>query len=239
MKPEEALRRLEASGSAQTRKTYARHGVRGPLFGVSYAGLAKLEKEIGKDQALAEALWKSGNHDARVLATKIADPARMTRRLLEAWSKDLQDYVLTHAFAELAAATAAAKELAGEWASSEKEWLGSAGWTIIAVLAEGDAFDGDELARRVREIERGIHDSPNRTRYAMNQALISIGAYRQELRGAALAAAKRIGPVEVDHGDTDCKTPDAAVYIEKIARHRAKRAPPKRRPPARKRTRAK
>ena len=46
-------------------------------------------------------------------------------------------------------------------------------------------------------------------------AVIMIGCRNGALRKAATAAAKRIGKVEIDHGDTDCKTPDAAQYIEK------------------------
>ena len=70
----ETMRALEAAGTAQNRKIYARHGVGGEMFGVSYADLGKLERKIRVDQELAEELWATGNHDARVLATKIADP---------------------------------------------------------------------------------------------------------------------------------------------------------------------
>jgi hypothetical protein len=51
----------------------------------------------------------------------------------------------------------------------------------------------------------------------MNTALISIGGYLETLRDAALATARAIGPVQVDHGETGCKTPEAAVYIAKMA----------------------
>jgi hypothetical protein len=54
----------------------------------------------------------------------------------------------------------------------------------------------------------------------MNMALIAIGVRSAGLRKLALAAAKRIGKVEVDHGDTSCKTPDAAAYIAKTVDHR-------------------
>ena len=73
----ETLRALEKAGSAQTRKTYLRHGAQEPLFGVSFAVLKTLVKKIGVDQELALALWGTKNHDARVLAMKIADPARI------------------------------------------------------------------------------------------------------------------------------------------------------------------
>lgn len=55
-------------------------------------------------------------------------------------------------------------------------------------------------------IEKEIHSRKNRVRHAMNGALISIGFRRPSLTKQALAAAKRIGKVEVDHGETGCKT---------------------------------
>src|SRR5262245_40803377 len=67
----EAMALLEKAGSAQTRKTYARHGAPEPMFGVSFAVLGALRKRIGVDHELARALWESGNFDARNLAVKV------------------------------------------------------------------------------------------------------------------------------------------------------------------------
>ena len=89
----EAIKRLKAMGTAQNRKVYPRHGVKGELFGVSWADLGKLKKEIKADQALAEALWTTGNHDARILATMIAEPAAMKAATLDSWARDLDNYV--------------------------------------------------------------------------------------------------------------------------------------------------
>ncbi len=223
MELQEALRKLAALGTAQNRKVYARHGVSGDSFGVSYANLAKLEKEIGVDHDLARALWKTGNHDARVLATKIADPAKTTARLLEDWAGDLGDYVVTDALAKLASRTSVAPALVEAWTRSPDEWIGAAGWIVLAAsLEREDAPDDERLARRLAEIEARIHAAPNRTRYSMNLALIAIGSSRASLRGQVLAAAKRIGRVDVDHGETGCKTPDAAAYIAKVIAYREK-----------------
>lgn len=220
-----ALSRLESLGTAQNRKVYARHGVTGEAFGVSYANLAKLEKEFGSDQDLALALWKSGNHDARVLATKVADPQAIERKTLEAWAKDLSNYVLTDAFSALVARTAHAGACARRWIASRSEWISSAGWNVVTQIAEdGQTFEATELAELLERIEARIHASPNRTRYAMNGALISIGLVDAELERRALAVARAIGTVSVDHGETGCKTPDAADYIAKTLAHRSKRA---------------
>jgi hypothetical protein len=55
----------------------------------------------------------------------------------------------------------------------------------------------------------------------MNGALIGIGIAKPALRNKAIAAAKRIGKVEVDHGETNCKTPDAVTYIEKAVKRQS------------------
>jgi hypothetical protein len=69
----------------------------------------------------------------------------------------------------------------------------------------------------MREIQAEIHGAKNRKREAMNGALISIGGSRESLRAKAIATARAIGPVAIDHGDTDCKTADAVSYIQKMA----------------------
>jgi hypothetical protein len=82
--------------------------------------------------------------------------------------------------------------------------------------------DSDEwFAKRLAQIEKSIHSAPNAEREAMNMALITIGGRNTAMRKAATAAAKRIGKVEVDHGDTACKTPDAGAYLEKMWAHAA------------------
>ncbi|MCY4422680.1 MAG: DNA alkylation repair protein, partial [Acidimicrobiaceae bacterium] len=50
---------LEAAGTAQNRKVYARHGAAEPMFGVSYADLGKIAKPIKTDHHLAQQLWDS------------------------------------------------------------------------------------------------------------------------------------------------------------------------------------
>ncbi len=68
------------------------------MYGVSYGNLGKLKKKIKTDQEVAEGLWASGNHDAMVLATMVADPAQVKSSQLDAWARDLASYVLTDAF---------------------------------------------------------------------------------------------------------------------------------------------
>jgi hypothetical protein len=223
----EAMRALEKAGSAQARKTYARHGAPEPLFGVSFATLGTLVKRIGVDHDLAMGLWDTGNFDARNLALKVVDPARMTPADLDRWTRDMTVRMCAGYVSMIAAEGPHGLATATRWLASKYERLRAAGWGVVAQLAARDESTPDAwFAERLAHVQSSIHDAPNDERYAMNGAVIAIGGRSPGLRKAALATAKRVGKVEVDHGDTDCKTPDAASYIDKSwARSKAKGFP--------------
>jgi 3-methyladenine DNA glycosylase AlkD len=212
---------LKKAGSEQTRKTYARHGAAEPMFGVSFATLKTLVKRIDVDHELALALWDTGNFDARNLAFKIVDPARMTSSDLDRWARETSTSRMCGGYVAMVAAEGShgAKKSA-QWLASKDPRERCAGWLLLGQLSQRDETTPDSFfEKRLAEIERTIHAAPNSEREGMNMAVITIGCRSPGLRKAALAAAKRIGVVEVDHGDTDCKTPDAAEYIEKCWAH--------------------
>jgi 3-methyladenine DNA glycosylase AlkD len=219
---DEVMQELERCGAEQNRKIYTRHGVRAPMFGVRYADLDRLKKRIKVDHALAEALWATGNHDARVLATKIADPNQADPAQLDAWAEALDNYVLSDALAGYIARTPHARAKMEAWTPQPQEWIGRTGWLLLAHLAgKGTDMPDEDLLPYIEIIEQEIHQRANRVRDAMNSALIAIGLRSPALQSRALEAAARIGRVEVDHGETNCKTPDAAGYIRKAAARRA------------------
>ena len=124
-----------------------------------------------------------------------------------------------------------AAEKAFAWIKSGQAGMQQTGWLVISVGAlKPDVFSDADLLALLPGIEATIHGEENRVREAMNLALIGIGVRNAKCRKAALAAARRIGKVEVDHGDTGCKTPDAAAYIMKTIAHQAGKAARTRRP---------
>ena len=217
----DTMRELEQAGSAQTRKTYARHGAAEPMFGVSFALLKALTKRIDVDHELALALWDTGNFDARNLAMKIVDPSRMTSADLDRWVRESSAARLCGGYVAMLAAEGphAAAKLA-QWLASKDNRERLAGWTLLGQLTQREETSPDSVFEKcLVEIERNIHAAPNSEREAMNMAVITIGCRNAALRKSALAAAKQIGKVEIDHGDTGCKTPNAADYLEKIWAH--------------------
>lgn len=224
MKKTEVMKTLKSLGSEQTAKTYARHGAQPPMFGVKYADLYKLQKQIKCDHALAMQLWETGNHDARTLATLIVDASQMKASDLDTWVKSATSQVTCFAVMTVAIKTPHAHGRAKKWMKSKNQWIAATGWEVIAGLAGlDDSLDDATFAAYIDEIKTKIHDAPNRVRHSMNQSLISIGCRNASLQKQAIAAAKVIGKVDVDHGDTSCKTPDAAAYIKKVVAHRSKK----------------
>ncbi len=220
----ETMQELRANGNEQTRKTYRRHGIRGKMFGVSYAVLGKMKKKIKVDQSLAEQLWATSNHDARYLATMIADPTTISVRTLNAWAKDLDSRHLAGALSNVAAEAPSAKKQMEKWTTARNEMIGCAGWhTLASMSRQNNGLPDAYFEKYLGIIESRIPSGKNWVKYAMNNALINIGVRNPNLERKAIPVARRIGRVEVDHGETGCKTPDAVPYIKKTIAHRKKK----------------
>lgn len=219
----EALKRLEAQGTEQNRKVYRRHGVGDKMYGVSYAALGELRKAIKTDHSLALRLWATGNHDARILATMIMDPVQIDEAQAVALAEEVDNHIQADALANVFFGRSFAEALMIHWLNVDRENLGRLAWTLAARMAADPVREDALFTNLLPMIEGGIHTRRNRVREAMNTALITIGMRSDALEAAAVAAAGRIGKVQVDHGDTSCKTPDAITYIRKGRAHQAAR----------------
>ncbi|PIQ78626.1 DNA alkylation repair protein [Candidatus Peregrinibacteria bacterium CG11_big_fil_rev_8_21_14_0_20_46_8] len=224
----EVLKKLESFGTEQNRKIYLRHGAGPKLYGVSFANLKKLTKEIKIDHELALQLWNTRNTDAQTLALMIAAPEKMTKATAQKWIQDISYYGLGNLLGTLLAQTDFAKEIMYTWMASKQEFVKHCGYDICSTILKNnpERLSNAEAQKILRTIEKEIHSSPNRARNGMNWCLIAIGGYKLEKE--AIAVARRIGKVEVDHGETNCVTPDAESYIKKVKAHR----PPLKPPPA-------
>ncbi|MEW4213762.1 DNA alkylation repair protein [Bacillus thuringiensis] len=220
---EEVMQQLEEYGTEQNRKTYKNHGAKEPLFGVSFANLKLLKKKIKKDHDLAVGLWETKNMDAMTLATYILDPKKITTEQLNSWIQDVDYYCLMDVLMTSICTSPIAIERMEEWTKSNDEWIGRAGWSLLANIAiKNKTLYDDFFSLYLEEIKENIHNEKNRKKEAMNSALIAIGIRNEDLERQAIEIAREIGKVEVDHGATSCKTPDAESYIKK-ARERAEK----------------
>lgn len=210
----DVMQELEGLGRESHRKTYARHGITEPMFGVSYADFKIIVKKIKKNHNLAIQLWETGNYDARILATMIADPKQLSLEHIDTWVNQVHNYAITDAFAGMVANSPYIQPKMAAWIEADSEMICCAGWNLLAHLASEHPDLPDEFFYPyLSTIEHHIHEGKNRVRYNMNSALIAIGRRNDALKEKALGVAKVIGKVEVDHGPTYCKTPAAEEYI--------------------------
>jgi len=218
---QETLQKLESLGTEQNRKTYQRHGAGELQFGVSFGNLNKLAKTIKRDHDLALELWDTGNADARSLATLVADPSVMTAKDLDGWVKSLSYHVHADLVARhVVTKSPHARTLMLKWMKSKDDFSSQVGWDVLALHVIDGRMKDSEADAYLKTIERGIHKAKNRTRHAMNNALIALGLRNLVFRKKAIATARRVGKVEVDHGATNCETPDAEEYILRAARRK-------------------
>jgi 3-methyladenine DNA glycosylase AlkD len=154
----------------------------------------------------------------------IADPKQADDALLDGWLADIDNYGLVDTFAAYAAQTPLARAKMEQWVASPEEWTGRAGWLVLArLVADETTLTDTELTLYLDMLASEIHTRPNYTRDAMNSALIAIGVRNPALEAPALETAAQIGKVVVDHGQTNCKTPDAADYIKKTVAYKQKK----------------
>ena len=92
---EQILSWLARHGTRRNREGMERFAISGTkTFGVSMAGMRPLVRRIGRDHALALALWQTGWLEARLLASFVDDPALVTRAQLEAWVVDFDNWAV-------------------------------------------------------------------------------------------------------------------------------------------------
>lgn len=180
---------------------YMSNGAHEPLFGVATGAMKPIAKKIKIDQALAEALYATGNYDAMYFAGVIADPKAMTAEDFNRWIEAayfymLSDYVVAVTLAE----APIAQEVADAWIASGEELKMSAGWSCYCWLLgnrKDSEFSESKLANMLEVVKNTIHDVPERTKSAMNNFLYTVAISYVPLHEQAVATAQAIGPVEM------------------------------------------
>lgn len=201
MNLEEVMQELEALGKERTKKIYESNGAHEPLFGVATGEMKPIFKKIKINQPLAEQLYSTGNYDAMYFAGIIADPKAMTEADFERWIDAAYFYMLSDfVVAVTLAETDIAQEVADKWIASGEELRMSAGWSCYCWLM-GNRADGEfsitKIANMLENVKNTIHDSPERTKYSMNNFIYTVGVSYLPLHDKSIEIAKAVGPVEV------------------------------------------
>ena len=186
---------LTGKASESSRAGMARYGINvAHAFGVSVPELRRMAKALGTDHDLALALWDTGNHEARLLAGMVDDPAAVTEAQMEEWAAgfdwgDVCDQVTSNLFDR----TPFAYDKVRAWSAAEDEWVKRAAFATAAALAVHDKAAPDERFLAILElVRREAGDGRNFVKKAVNWALRNIGKRNAALHTAAIDAAAAI-----------------------------------------------
>src|SRR3954468_14810964 len=190
-----AMAMLERAATKATRDGMSRYAIPNDnALGVSMSGMKAIAKKIGRDHALAEALWQQGMCEARTLATLIDDPAQVTAAQMDRWCRDFDNWAIcdTACFA-LFDRTPHAWCKVAQWSRRRDEFGKRAAFALLWGLTVHDkrADDGSFL-QALLLVERAASDERNFVKKAVNMALRAIGKRSPALNAAAVVVAQRL-----------------------------------------------
>ncbi len=163
-------------------------------LGVSVTELRRIAKRLGRDHRLASDLWRTGIHEARILASMVEEPERVTEAQMDRWvrvfdSWDVCDQVCMNLFDR----TPFAWRKALEWSRREPEFEKRAGFALMACLAWHDRdAPPSRFTRFFTAVERESGDDRNFVKKAVSWALRQMGKRSPELRRKAIESARKL-----------------------------------------------
>lgn len=189
------LRELQGVADPKVRAKLLHFGVDVPkAHGISAPVLHQFAKQIGKNHRLAQQLWTTSIHEARILAALIGEPEKVTAAEMDRWVRDFDSWdVVDTACCYLYAHAKPAWQKAAAWSSRREEFVKRASFSLMAYLSYKDKTAPDaRFVRFLRMIERQAYDERNFVRKAVNWALRNIGKRNVSLNREAIRAAERI-----------------------------------------------
>ena len=178
--------------SPRNRAGMARYGINtARALGVPVSRLRHIARQLGRDHEVAQELWASGVHEARILASMLADPMAVTARDMDRWARELDSWDLCdQVCANLFERTPLAQRKALLWSRRRREFVKRAGFSLMARIAVShNDLPDNAFMPMLAAIRREAGDDRNFVRKAVNWALRQIGKRNRALRSRVLAEA--------------------------------------------------
>ena len=163
-------------------------------LGVKIPEVRKLARLIKKDHDLAQQLWDTDIHEARILASMVDDPKLVTPQQIDAWTKDFKTWdICDQVCGNLFDRTPYAMDKAIEFSSHNEEFIKRAGFVLMAEYSMHNKKAPDDVFISFFPIiEREAWDERNFVKKAINWALRQIGKRNKTLLSLAIQCGERI-----------------------------------------------
>ncbi len=193
---EEAMSWLERHATAHTRAGLARYGIvtADRVLGVSMADTKRLGALLGRDHALADALWRTDVYDARMLVAFVAEPAALSPAEMDRWCRQTDNWAYCDTLSfHLFDRSPHAWARVDAWSGHQGEFVKRTAFALIWSLALHDrGRDEAPFRHALQLIERDAVDPRNFVMKAVNMALRAVGRRGPRLHAEAVAVARRL-----------------------------------------------
>lgn len=214
----ETLTQLEALGSEKVRKQNRKHGAGENQFGVMHGDIRKLAAKIKTNQALAVALWKTGNVDAQLLAVLLIDLKKLSAADLDRMVRSIESaHVADWLNSYIVKKHSEKESLRERWMADADPWAARAGWSLTAERINKTP-DGLDLKALLDRIESEMRDAAPEAQWTMNFCLAGIGIHFPKLRQRALAIGEKLGIYRDYPCSKGCTSPFAPIWINEMVR---------------------
>jgi 3-methyladenine DNA glycosylase AlkD len=199
MNVKQTISELKKYAKKENREGMARFGINvDKALGVSVYDTRKVARKIKTDHKLALELWKTDIHEARMLATMIADPNKVTERLMDSWVRDFNSWdICDQTCLNLFDKTKFYDKKIKEWSKREEEFVKRAGFALIATsvwhLRE---VPDKEFLQFLPIIKREATDPRNFVKKAVNWSLRQMGKRSKFLNKHCLKTAREIAKID-------------------------------------------
>ena len=190
-----ALKWLKSHSTKSTLEGMARYAIPSDsALGVSYKDMKALGKRLGRDHELAAALWDTGVYEARMVASFVDDPSKVTPAQMDRWCRDFDNWAICDTMCfNLFDRTPHAWAKVTQWSSSKDEFAKRTAFALLWSLSVHDKRAGNEpFVQGLILIEHAADDERDFVKKAVNMALRAIGKRNRALNAAAVSTARRL-----------------------------------------------
>lgn len=190
-----ALKWLKEHATKATLDGMARYAIPSKhALGVAMKDIKLFGKQLGRNQELAAALWETGVYEARMLASFVGDPARITAVQMDKWCREFDNWAFCDTMCfNLFDRTPHAWKKVTQWSRGETEFVKRTAFALLWSLSLHDKHAGNEnFIQGLTLIEREAGDERNFVKKAVNMALRAIGKRNPILKAAASQVARRL-----------------------------------------------
>jgi len=216
----ETLARLEALGNERMHQHNTKNGARDNQFGVKLGDIRTLSQKIKTDHELALALWETGNIEARLLATLIIVPKRLSAADLESMvCSERFTQVIEWLYAYVIKEHADKEQLRQQWMHAGDVMCARLGWSLTSGRIARNP-EGLDISALLDRIESEMPTAPPEVQWTMNTALAQIGIHLPAYRKRTLDIGERLGIYRDYPVSKGCTSPFAPIWINEMVKRK-------------------